>query len=227
MSNGLHALYTNVDGVISKLLELRDLLSNADHHVICLTETKLKDQIKNDVLVVLGYNIFRRDRVGKMGGGVMIMARNDLQAKEIMIRDSEVSEIVAVDIKLGKEHLQIINVCMPPLTNAWNQTEYEEKCQATLNSTRKILHNADGKHSRVILTGDFNGRNIYWVELEAGANEQSWSYRLLDLMMDFFMHQHVREPTRVRGQDEPSTLDLIFTRTEDEADTLEYLPPLG
>lgn len=31
----------------------------------------------------------------------------------------------------------------------------------------------------------------------------------------------------MRGQDEPSLLDLVFTRTNDEALEMSYLPPMG
>lgn len=41
------------------------------------------------------------------------------------------------------------------------------------------------------------------------------------------MHQHVNEPTRARGEDIPSILDLIFTRTREEIMDLKYLPLLG
>ncbi len=39
-------MYTNVDGLVSSLLELKDYLKNNKPDVICLTETKLKEEIK-------------------------------------------------------------------------------------------------------------------------------------------------------------------------------------
>ena len=48
-----------------------------------------------------------------------------------------------------------------------------------------------------------------------------------DCVQDGFLEQHVLEPTRKRGVNDPSTLDLIFTKSELEIDHLEYLAPLG
>ena len=39
----------------------------------------------------------------------------------------------------------------------------------------------------------------------------SCDYRFLEALRDCFMYQHVTQPTRVRGEDEPSLLDLVLT----------------
>ena len=44
---------------------------------------------------------------------------------------------------------------------------------------------------------------------------------------DNFLVQHVDEPTRSRGSDVPSILDLIFTNEEGMIDEIRYASPLG
>ena len=44
---------------------------------------------------------------------------------------------------------------------------------------------------------------------------------------DCFLHRHISKPTRCRGADEPSTIDLIFIEEENQISNLTYLPPLG
>ena len=49
----------------------------------------------------------------------------------------------------------------------------------------------------------------------------------MDAIDDAFLTQHVMENTRVRGQDNPSCLDLILTESEDSSNSVEYCSPLG
>ena len=66
-------VYANVDGLISKLMELEDIIKDKKPQVICLTETKLSTNILDDTLNFGNYNIWRKDRKIKQGGGVMIL----------------------------------------------------------------------------------------------------------------------------------------------------------
>ena len=50
-------VYSNVDGLISKLTELKDIIKDKKPQVICLTETKLSSNILDDTLNLGNYNI--------------------------------------------------------------------------------------------------------------------------------------------------------------------------
>ena len=50
--------------------------------IVCLTETKLNEIVKLDI--DSNYNMWRKDRVGKGGGGIMIMTRKDLVVKQVV-----------------------------------------------------------------------------------------------------------------------------------------------
>ena len=45
--------------------------------------------------------------------------------------------------------------------------------------------------------------------------------------MDSFLIQNVKHPTRFRGENNPSILDLIFTNEEGMIDSIEHCAPLG
>jgi hypothetical protein len=60
------------------------------------------------------------------------------------------------------------------------------------------------------------------VEADHGFEEQ-----LLSVVADHGLHQHVTEPTRFRGTTTPSTLDLVFTRFENDIQMLNKGAPLG
>lgn len=57
---------------LSKLDELRQILSIARVDVVCLTESWLNERIDSTILSMQGYNLVRHDRVGRLGGGVLI-----------------------------------------------------------------------------------------------------------------------------------------------------------
>ena len=51
---------------------------------LCLTETHLKENIKDGEIKMQNYTIFRQDReAGTMMGGVMIYLRNDIAANTV------------------------------------------------------------------------------------------------------------------------------------------------
>ena len=51
--------------------------------------------------------------------------------------------------------------------------------------------------------------------------------KFLDCIQDNYLVQHVDEPTRWRGADQPSLIDLVITNEENMISNLEYHAPLG
>ena len=60
-------------------MELKDIIKDKKPQVICLTETKLSTNIIDDTLNIGNYNIWRKDRKIKQGGGVIILTGKELQ----------------------------------------------------------------------------------------------------------------------------------------------------
>ncbi len=75
------------------------------------------------------------------------------------------------------------------------------------------------------MAGDFNCGDVHWEMFEAGDDHTRGS-RLMKVTLDNMMIQWVKENTRIRGEDEPSRLDLIFTKSMDLKD-ISYMCPLG
>jgi len=64
---------TSANTTLNKLSCLQNIVYGNDIEVIALTETWLSDQVGNNEMLPVGYNIFRRDRrTGKRGGGVLL-----------------------------------------------------------------------------------------------------------------------------------------------------------
>ena len=84
-----------------------------------------------------------------------------------------------------------------------------------------------GQSSEVIICGDFNLPKINWVTGRISDSEQSMAQKFYDKVSDNFLLQKVSNPTRRRGDDLPSLIDLILVNDEDSVDEVRHLPPLG
>ena len=63
--------------------------------------------------------MYRKDRVGKKGGGVAVLVSTALHSREFdVVNTSESLEICGVQIKTNKGQLGIFSIYRPPNTNA-------------------------------------------------------------------------------------------------------------
>ena len=217
----LKIMYTNIDGLLSCMLEIKDYLREHRPDVLCLSETKLKEVqvcFKNE-----GYNIWRRDRKGKWGGGVLVLTKKDIYVDEVQYGEG-MAEVIGITIKISKRvRRKIIVTYVPPKTNVWKMEEHREMHKEVL----KCLEGLIRKGNKILLMGDFNCRDVNWKELEGKEIAGTWSEKLLQLIMVNTMEQWVDEFTRYRGDAEPSILDLIFTKKPESKPNLRYLSPMG
>ncbi|MPC85404.1 hypothetical protein E2C01_080176 [Portunus trituberculatus] len=58
-------------------------------------------------------------------------------------------------------------------------------------------------------------------------NAGQWNEEVLQLTMANTMDQWVEESTRYRREEEPSLLDLVFTKKPEPSPSIQYLSPMG
>ena len=63
--------------------------------------------------------------------------------------------------------------------------------------------------------------------MESRCEEGSWGDKVLELMTENALFQHVKDMTRERGGDSPSRLDLVFTHKEEEIGNITLGSPPG
>ena len=80
--------------------------------------------------------------------------------------------------------------------------------------------------NRLLILGDFNVPKIDWVSKDLLLDARRIEIQILDTINDCFLHQHVKEPTRFKNN-ESSTLDLMFTKEEEDIRNVKVLQPLG
>ena len=78
-SDEIKVMYTNIDGIISRKLELIDYLKEKKPEIVWLTETKLCEEIQTNIEND-NYNIQRKDRKDKKGGGVLLMIKSKIRS---------------------------------------------------------------------------------------------------------------------------------------------------
>ena len=76
-------------------------------------------------------------------------------------------------------------------------------------------------------TGDFNYRDINWTTWTTPNSENSDDSKFIEAVRDAFLHQHVENTTRRRGNDDPSLLDLVLTNEDMQVSGITHLAPLG
>ena len=74
---GLHFLHINVNSLLSKIDELRDIVGHIKPAILGITKLTLDGSVTNQKVNISGYSILRNDR-NRNGGGVACYIRSDL-----------------------------------------------------------------------------------------------------------------------------------------------------
>ena len=92
----------------------------------------------------------------------------------------------------------------------------------------ELLNKADeiAGNNRLLVLGDFNVPKVDWLNNETLTGADAIEVQTLANTTDNLWYQHVTQLTRFRNN-QASTLDLIFTKEEDDVKNIEVLPPLG
>lgn len=74
----LRVCHVNCQSLIAHIDEFRLYFQGSSYHIICVSETWLRDEIPDGMVDLEGFTFFRHDRVGRIGGGVGFFLNNDL-----------------------------------------------------------------------------------------------------------------------------------------------------
>ena len=72
----MHFLHINVNSLLSKIDELRDVVGHTKPAILGITESKLDSSVSDQEVDISGYSILRSDR-NRYGGGVACYVRAD------------------------------------------------------------------------------------------------------------------------------------------------------
>ena len=177
--------HLNVNSVKNKFEALEFLIKDK-FDVFLVSESKLDSSFPEAQFKIPGYRIFRQDR-DKYGGGLMFYINQSIPCKKIeTFQFTSSTEILTLEINLGKEKLLIFGTYKPPNIN--NISFLNELYNAiTFNSTL---------YKNCVLLGDLN---------IVQDNTQ------LQNFCESFLFEHlIKKPTCYKG-DTPTDIDHIIT----------------
>lgn len=197
-------LLANFRSLIPKQDELTSLIDTCACDIVLGTETWLCSDISNAELALsMEFTIYRNDRLGRRGGGVILAVKKHIPSSLITI-DSTL-EIIWVRVGLRFKTC-VIGVCYRP-------PESPVEFIDNLNDALDEIH-SKFPCSQLILAGDFNYPGIDWETntIISTCSRKSECTKFIELSSVFQMKQIVNEPTR-----EQAILDLVFTTHPDNA----------
>ena len=219
---GIDVMYTNADIVTNKLEELRTRVANANPHVIGVTEVKPKHarfKLSPAELKIYGYNLLHNSLDNGNGErGCALYIRSTMESQCVQFK-SDFSDCVWAKINMIGDDTLLIG-CMYRSPNST-----VEKNAAL----RKLLVEASNlKYSHLLVMGDFNFPRIDWNSWSTpGRREEDEDARFIESVRDGYPYQHVLQPTRVRGEQKPSLIDLILSNEDGMVSDLEVQSPIG
>ncbi|XP_076038458.1 uncharacterized protein LOC143023740 [Oratosquilla oratoria] len=222
-----NCLYTNLDGLGNKVAELGSLMQREQPDFVLLTETKTNEEMLDmNLFNTKEYVVTRKDRKDQHapGGGVTILTRKNLIVDTdsvTFLTQHEAEETVWCQVKCaGGKDIVLGVVYRTPTSLALNNDKICNIIRVSEEYSRD---------KQILVCGDFNFGNILWEQnrVQEGTQGLNQAENFLTAVRDVFWSQHVDDWTHLRDTDNPSRLDLIFTKKECEVEDLEYLAPLG
>ena len=197
----------NARSIINKKTELNIMVDDIKPHIIGITESWANNDIANAELGLEGYVMFRKDRIGRRGGGVLLYIKDTILAYEVQLQEeADCNDAIWCNLVTGHTTV-IIGVVY--------------RCPNITKQNNEKIHNAINEVSKgdCIIMGDFNHGNIKWDTLQSTGVEDSM---FLCLVQDNFLTQHVLEPTRAAR-----VLDIVLSSQKEFVDNVVIQEPLG
>ena len=202
--------------------EFRARVLNQNPHIIGITESKPKRANFNPSMAELkikGYKLFHNSLV--VGDGTRVCGlyiKEEIEAREVQI-NSDHKDCIWVEVKMiGGDKLLIGCIYRGPNMNKDDNRKVREL----------IVKAADQGHSHLLIMGDFNLPKINWTTWTSqGQDGEDEDSLFIESFRDAYLYQHVQQHTRVRGSNDPSTIDLILSNEEGMVSELEHQSPLG
>ena len=200
--------------------ELRGLAISSCLHIITITETFTHPEVQDPEVSIPNMTIYRCDRKHYSRGGVAVYVYNSLQVDEIPIAyppDLPNPDHEAILLKISTRQLSFHLLCIyrPPASTNHPSPHLI-----------KIIKQASNTYDRLLITGDFNAPNIDWSNSTARSTSP-YECALANLVAEYPLIQHIKDPTRHRPNDTPSLLDLIITLPQLPISNVLHKTPLG
>ena len=221
----LEVMYTNADQLTaSKMTELKKLIERKNPLVIAVCEVKPKNTCERSIkdYEIPNYTLHPVNLLNNVGRGIAVYTHQSLDKSTIQIKSNqEFEEVCLLEIRLRGGDTLLFACCYRSPTTSDSSNGNND------NLIRLMKCVSLKKYSHICMVGDFNYKSIDWSTWKSRLGENSQEARFIEGVRDAYLYQHVESPTRKRGEDEPSILDLVFTNEEMQVSEITHGAPLG
>ena len=217
-------MYTNIDQMtVNKLIELTKRVENERPLIVAITEVNLK--VKKDTHVnikIPGYTPHRINELNDNGRGIVVFTHESIDKSVIQITSKiSFNEACILEVRLRGGDTLLFCCCYR------SPTHTDSSVINNNNLVELIKTMSSKKYSHLCIVGDFNYRQINWKSWSTGTPSDSEESKFIEALRDCYLFQHILEPTRRRGADEPSLLDLVLTNEELQVSDVVHQAPIG
>ena len=191
MLETLKVMYTNADTFTNKWDEFKARVLMKQPDIIGVAEVKPKrtNQTLNYNefnLKEYNYDLYPLNIDNKIGRGMLLYVKNNLQRDEITLPD-DFSEAIAMKIQTEKNRSLIIVLTYRSDSGT---PENNEKLLKVINNL------SQRKECDVLFFGDFNFPKINWEEISTCTSDISIEKKFIDCLNENYLQQYTDEPTR-------------------------------
>ena len=211
--NKLRILTINFQSARKKLPLLRECLEYTKPDIVLGCETWLDPTLCNAEIFPEGYakQVIRKDR-GSWGGGVFIIAKDDIKLTEIKTEVDSNCEIAWGEIKCSQGNVVLGSFYRLPGSDSTILDSLDESINCVFKKNRDKM---------MVLSGDFNLKHINWdtYEWKTGGIDKVHHEKLLDICRDHSLEQMQLKPSR--GE---NILDIILTNRPSLFNNVSLIP---
>ena len=212
-------MYINIDQFTTiKKSELLEFVERKKPHIaICEVKSKIPRERTELDYVIPGCSLQPVNLDSNIGRGIIIFTHSSIDDCAIQINpDIKFNEVCLLEIRLcGGDNLFFGCFHRNPTI-----TSTSEKNNAISNNLLKYL--SGKKYSHQCFVGDFNFRKINWFRWTTLHNEESKKVQFIETIRDYYLYQHILEPTRSRSTDNTSLINLVLTNEVMQVSDIEY-----
>ena len=211
--------YTNAQSFINKREELHNIISEREPDIIGITESWCNPDILDSEITIAGYDLFRKDRILRGGGGVLLFIKTRYGAiLNKRMEDYNIEDTLFCDITLGKKDKLLIGII-------YRSPNLHDDLNAAIFNQIQKMEDTDSSH--ILLFGDFNFPEINWRNETVSVGRHHPANIFLNIIQEQVLHQKVQFATRHRDNQLSSLLDLVFSNEDNMIDYIEHTAPLG
>ena len=189
-NRGLHFIHLNINSLLPKIDELRDIVKRTKSAVIGIPESKLVSTVLDPEIYIDNYEILRFDR-NRYGGGVACYIRSDISYKLNSFLPNEIENITFDILMPHTKPITVGIIYRPP-----NQSKFLDIFEENLPKLNTSYH-------EIYFLGDFNinlFENEKYVFQKSSSNNKnldSFIKKYHECCTLFGLKQLIKCPTRV------------------------------